>query len=105
MIALIIALFVVTITGQAQSTYKSAIDLRVSDGYYDEVATSLKTFLSNPAAIELNIGFRVYGYIGYSWFNLSASLSFQYHFKIRSVAGLRWFIGGGATAFNTFSSY
>ncbi len=105
MIGLIIALFVVTITGQAQSTYKSAIGLRVSDGYYDEVAASLKTFLSNPAAIELNIGFRDYGYFGYSWFNLSASLSFQYHFKIGSVAGLRWFIGGGATAFNTFSSY
>src|ERR1700680_5094691 len=70
MIALIIALFVVTITGQAQSTYKSDIDLRVSDGYYDEVAASLKTFLRNPAAIELNIGFRDYGYIGYSWFNL-----------------------------------
>ncbi len=89
----------------AQSTYKSAIGLRVSDGYYDEVAASFKTFLSKPAAIEFNIGFRDYGFIGYSWFNLSASLSFQYHFDIKSVAGLRWFIGAGATAFNTFSSY
>ena len=89
----------------AQSTYKSAIGLRLSDGYYDEVAASFKTFVSKPAAIELNIGFRDYGYIGYSWFNLSASLSFQYHFDIKPVAGLRWFVGGGATAFNSFSSY
>ena len=41
----------------------------------------------------------------YSWLNVSASLSFQYHFNIGQVEGLKWFIGGGATVFNTFSSY
>lgn len=104
-ICFIIVLSSLNYTSNAQSTYKSAIGLRVSDGYYDEVAASFKTFLGSPLALEANIGFRDYGFIGYSWFNLSASLSFQYHFDIKSVAGLRWFIGAGATAFNTFSSY
>ena len=90
---------------KAQDTYKSAVGLRVGDGYYDLVSASLKTFLgSSPGALELNVGFRDYGYFGYDWFNLSASLSYQYHFDIKPVPGLRWFVGAGVTVFNTFSS-
>ncbi len=90
----------------AQSNYKTAVGLRLGGGYYDLVSASLKTFVAGgPGAIEFNIGFRDYGYIGYSWFNLSASLSYQYHFDIKAVDGLRWFVGAGLTAFHTFSSY
>ena len=90
---------------QEKSTYKSAIGLRIGDGYYDLASLSFKTFLGSPLALEANIGFRDYGIIGYNWFNLSGSLSLQYHVKISAVPGLQWFVGGGATAFNTFSSY
>lgn len=104
-IRLFVALLFISLISHAQSDYKSAIGLRVSDGYYDVVSASLKTFIHPQGALEFNIGFRDYGYIGYSWFNLSASISYQYHFNIEPVEGLRWFIGGGVTAFNTFSSY
>lgn len=89
-------------------SYKSAIGLRAGGGYYDLIAASFKTFISNHGAIELNVGFRPYnsiGYYGYNWFNLSASAAYQHHFNIKSIAGLKWFVGGGATAFNSFSSY
>jgi hypothetical protein len=101
-----IILFSIVSASQAQSTYKSAVGIRIGDGYYDLVSASLKTFLGqSPGALEFNVGFRNYGVPGYNWFNLSGSISYQYHFNIGSVEGLRWFIGGGATAFNTFSSY
>src|ERR1700744_1923839 len=91
---------------KAQDTYKTAVGLRIGDGYYDLVSASLKTFLGeSPGALELNIGFRDYGIVGDNWFNLSGSLSYQYHFDIKPVPGLRWFVGAGVTAFNTFSTY
>ena len=105
-IYLFIALSVISCSGLSQNTYKTAVGLRVGDGYYDLISASLKTFIGDsPGAVELNIGFRNYGYYGFSWFNLSASLSYQYHFDISAVKGLKWFVGAGATAFNTFSSY
>jgi hypothetical protein len=88
----------------AKNGYTSAIGIRLGDGYYDLVSASLKTFISDAGAVEFNIGFRNYGIPGYSWFNLSGSASYQYHFDIQAVDGLKWFIGGGATVFNTFSS-
>jgi hypothetical protein len=102
----IVLLFIVICASYSQNTYKSAVGVRIGDGYYDLASASLKTFLGeSPGALEFNLGFRNYGVIGYDWFNLSASISYQYHFNIPSVEGLKWFIGGGATAFNTFSSY
>jgi hypothetical protein len=105
--ALILVLFFSIISASfAQNTYKSAVGLRLGDGYYDLVSASLKTFLrESPGALEFNIGFRNYGIPGYDWFSISGSVSYQYHFNIGSVEGLRWFIGGGVTAYNTFSSY
>ncbi|MBX3240782.1 MAG: hypothetical protein KIT80_23175 [Chitinophagaceae bacterium] len=84
--------------------YKSAIGGRVGGGYYDLIAGSYKVFVTDPGAIEVNVGFRPYGITGYNWFNLSASLSYQHHFPIGSVEGLKWFVGGGVTAYNSFSS-
>lgn len=88
--------------------YKNGIGLRAGGGYYDLIAASYKTFLTEAGAIELNLGFRPYTYSyisSYNWVNLSLSASYQHHFPIGSVEGLRWFVGAGATAFNTFSSY
>jgi len=94
----------ITVT-QAQSDYKNAIGLRFGSGYYDVVSASYKTFISDPGALEFNAGFRSYGIIGYSWFNLSLAGSYQYHFPIGAVDGLKWFVGGGAIVNFSSSSY
>lgn len=105
-------LIVITVIGsstalfaQEGSDYKRGIGLRAGGGYYDIVAASFKTFVTKPGALELNLGFRPYGVGQYSWFNLSASASYQHHFPIGSIEGFKWFVGGGAVAYNTFSKY
>ncbi len=92
---------------QEGGSYKNAIGARLGSGYYDVFAASFKTFLSEKGAIELNLGFRPYSayYNAYNsnWFNISFSAAYQHHFQIGDVDGLKWFIGGGITAYNTFS--
>ncbi|MBX3256389.1 MAG: hypothetical protein KF862_19795 [Chitinophagaceae bacterium] len=94
------------VNAQDGSDYKRGIGVRIGGGYYDVAAASFKTFITKPGAIELNLGFRPYSaiYSSYSQFHLSFSASYQHHFPIGNVEGLRWFIGGGATVYNTFSS-
>jgi hypothetical protein len=105
---LLIIIIVLCCTGRvtnAQSKYyQSAIGARVGAGYYDLFSASYKTFITEPGAIELNLGFRNYG-LSNSWFDVSFSASYQHHFEIEAVEGLRWFIGGGIVAYNSFSSY
>ena len=105
-IAFILSFSVTSLQAQDGSSYKSGIGLRAGGGYYDVIAASFKTFVTDPGAIELNLGFRPYSavYAGYNQFNLSFSASYQHHFPIGSVEGLKWFVGGGLTAYNTFSS-
>lgn len=102
---LLVFVTIFSIAANAQSDYKSAIGLRFGGGYYDLVSVSYKTFISDPGAIELSVGFRGYGVPGYNWFNVAAAGAYQHHFDIKPVAGLKWFIGGGAIVSNSFSSY
>ena len=88
----------------AQSDYKSAIGVRLG-GYYDIAAASYKFFLSDPSAIELNLGIRPFGVAGFKWTVVSFSAAYQHHFPIGNVAGLQWFVGGGPTIYNTFSNF
>jgi hypothetical protein len=99
-------------TSAAQTTYHSAIGLRIGTGYYDLFSASYKTFLSeSPGAIELNFGVKpatnyrtgccVLDDNGNTMISFSAS--YQYHVPISSVPGLQWFIGGGLALTNTFS--
>ena len=104
-IGLIVAIFYLLSFANAQSTYQSAIGARIGDGYADLFSASYKTFVSDQGAIEFNLGFRSYGVPHYSWVDLAFSASYQYHFNIEAVEGLKWFIGGGLVAFNSFSSY
>src|ERR1700681_4392614 len=96
----------------SQTTYHSAIGLRLGTGYYDLFSASYKTFLSDgPGAIELNFGVKpannyrtgccVIDDNGHTIISLSAS--YQYHVPIPALPGLQWFIGGGLTLTNTFS--
>lgn len=107
---LLVALFAAfTITASAQSDYKQSIGLRAGAGYYDRIAVSYKMFISSPAAIELNAGFtsnsvRLIG-ANWGWTALSASGAYQHHFDIPNVDGLKWFVGGGATVYGTFSDW
>lgn len=94
----------------AQSTYKQAVGVRVSAHQeYAAVAASYKVFVTEPGAIELNLGVgnRLYG--GNNGDKRAPGVSFsgvyQHHFDIKPVEGLRWYIGGGAVAFNSKSSY
>lgn len=72
-------------------TYKSAIGARV--GY--PLAASYKHFFTENIAGEAIGGFR--GFVGYSYFSLGALV--QYHKDLGSVEGLRWYAGGGASAY------
>jgi len=98
----------------SQTTYHSAIGLRIGTGYSDLFSASYKLFLSDgPGALELNLGVKPpYAYAGYPGYPtyansnitmMSFSASYQYHFPIQALAGLQWFIGGGLTLTNTFS--
>ncbi len=106
---LILTTLIISVASIAQDgDYKNAIGLRGGGGYYDLISASYKTFLTSSGALELNLGFRPYTYSylsSYNWFNLSLSASYQHHFPIGAVEGLRWFVGGGATAYNTFSKF
>lgn len=105
LLILVCSLGMAAFTYAQDGDYKSAIGGRIGGGYYDLVAGSFKTFITDPGALEFNVGFRPYGFTGYSWFNLSASASYQHHFPIGNIEGFRWFVGGGLTAYNTFSSH
>lgn len=112
LVCVICMLICLAVASQAQEggSYKNAIGARLSGGYYDVFAASFKTFLSDQGALELNLGFRPYsGYhynnSSYNWFNLSFSAAYQHHFPIADIEGFRWFVGGGISAYNSFSDY
>lgn len=90
----------------AQSTYKSAIGGRFGTTYYDIGSVSYKFFVAEPSAIELNLGLgsKSYGFYDGNTTTAHFSGAYQHHFKI-PVEGLRWFVGGGAVVYNTFSDY
>lgn len=101
----------ISVVATAQGDYKNSVGLRIApETYYDLVAFSYKTFISDAGAIEFNAGggseHRTYywnnSYHNRNPFGLSVSGSYQHHFDI-PVQGLKWFVGGGLTAYNAFS--
>ena len=89
----------------AQSDYKQSIGVRLGNGYYDIASAAYKTFLSDAAALEFDLGIRPYRAGSFHWTNVSLSGSYQHHFDIKAVDGLKWFVGGGTTVSNTFSNF
>jgi len=92
-----------TISLFAQSNYKQSIGLRLGSGYYDVIAAAYKTFITKPGALEFDLGIRPYN-VHDDWVNVSFSGTYQHHFDIKPVKGLKWFIGGGIVTSNSFSS-
>ena len=84
---------VCVLTAQAQE-YKSALGARFGS---PPISISFKQFISDPGAIEVFAGFRTYSGLGYGWFNVGGL--YQHHFPITSVEGLKWYVGGGASAY------
>jgi hypothetical protein len=78
--------------------YKAGIGLRFGSGYYDAMSVSFKLFITEPGALEFNLGGRPYSY-GRS--NVSLSGSYQHHFPIPNIEGFKWFIGGGLSFLNS----
>ncbi len=89
------------------SEYKSAIGGRLSTGYYEVFSASYKTFISEHGALEFNLGMRPrnWNYDGtkYKWVTVAFSAAYQHHFPIKPVPGLQWYVGGGLSAYNSFS--
>jgi hypothetical protein len=91
--------------GFSQSDYKSAIGGRISTGYYDVISGSYKTFVTDQGALEFNLGFRGRSSGNFDWVTVAFSAAYQHHFDIKPVPGLRWYVGGGISAYNSFSNY
>jgi len=92
-------------SGVFAQDYKNSIGIRLGSGVYDSFGASFKTFISQPGALEFNLGIRTYspGYIKNKWTNVSISGAYQHHFPIGEIEGFKWFVGGGLVISNSFS--
>lgn len=109
----LVALAVFPTIMYGQKGYKQAIGLRFSSYFsYDVLAASYKKFASEKGALEFNLGFggrNVYvpGNKAITSFSpgVSLSASYQHHVDIETPTNenLKWFGGGGFTAFGAFS--
>ena len=68
--------------------YKTALGVRV--GYPNQVNFTLKHYLGTNWALEFNAG------AGYR--SAGVDLGFMYHFDIKKVEGLRWYLGAAVDA-------
>jgi len=87
----VIVLVFITMTSQAQSTYKSAIGGRVGI----PIAGSIKHFIFEAGALEGYAGFRDAGSYG-NGVNIMTGGMYQHHFPIGDIPGFKWYVGGGA---------
>lgn len=102
MLAFVALFFAVGVFAQ---DYKNSIGIRLGSGYYDVVSASFKTFITQPGALEFNLGFDSDRFSGDRFTNVSFSGAYQHHFQIGNIPGFKWFVGGGAVFSNTFSDY
>ncbi len=85
--------FSIELSGQGDSSYKSAVGARFGSPY---ISASYKTFLNEKNAMEAYASFRAFS--GYSW--ISVSGAYQIHKPLQDVVeGLQWYYGAGASAY------
>ncbi|MBE8723310.1 hypothetical protein [Sphingobacterium pedocola] len=82
--------------------YKNSIGIRLGSGYYDVAAVAFKTFITQPGALEFDLGFDTDKFGGNRYTSAALSGTYQHHFPIGNIQGFKWFVGGGATLSNTF---
>lgn len=92
-------------SGAFAQDYKNSIGVRFGSGVYDVVGASFKTFISQPGALEFNLGFRPYSNRGNDWTNVSFSAAYQHHFPIANIDGFKWYVGGGLVIAHSISDY
>lgn len=86
----VLILFILCLGFYAKSQdYKSAVGLRL--GY--PLSVCYKTFINEKAALEFVLGYRNTTY----WNYIAIGGYYQHHLPIRSVDGLSWYFGGGAS--------
>ena len=94
-------------SGAFAQDYKNSIGVRLGSGVYDIIGASYKTFISQPGALEFNLGIRPYSHSANSWkhkwTNVSLSGAYQHHFPIGDIDGFKWYVGGGLVIANSFS--
>jgi len=96
------------ISASAQVDYRASVGVRLGGGYYDLVGAAFKAFISEPAALEIDLGFKPsinYGGFSDGITNVSLSGAYQHHFPIGDIDGFKWFVGGGVIVANTFSDW
>lgn len=81
----------------AQNSYSKAVGLRFGSAMYENLNFSYKTFISRPAAFELNVGLASRKH----WFGLSVAGSYQYHLPITN--NFAWYVGAGLSVGQIFS--
>ena len=95
--SLVLAIFSVgafAITSWAQP-YKTALGVRL--GYPNQVNFSLKHNMGPHWALEFNVG------AGYR--SAGADFGIMYHFDIKKVPGMRWYLGGAVDAGTYYRRY
>lgn len=105
---LLLALIMIAGSAYAQD-YKNSIGIRLGSGVYDAIGASYKTFITQPGALEFNLGIRPYSHSAgpwkHKWTNVSLSGAYQHHFPIGNISGFKWYIGGGLVFANSFSNH
>lgn len=95
-------------SGAFAQDYKNSIGVRLGSGVYDVVGVSYKTFITQPGALEFNLGIRPYSHSAgnwkHKWTNVSLSGAYQHHFPIGDIDGFKWYVGGGLVIANSFSN-
>lgn len=92
-------------TGAFAQDYKNSIGVRFGSGYYDVVGVAFKTFITQPGALEFDLGFRPHSHWGHDWTSVSIAGTYQHHFPIGEIDGFKWFVGGGLVIANSFSDH
>ena len=101
-----LALVALLVAGASQAQdYKNSIGIRLGNGHYDVVGVAFKTFISQPGALEFDLGINPDTHGSYDLTSVSLSGGYQHHFPIGSIQGFKWFVGGGAVLANTFSDW
>lgn len=98
-IFIILAVLLITIPACAQYTYQNAIGMRVGNGPSDFVGVSYKYFLNEKDAITVEGIFSGKK----DWYGVFAAGTYQHHYPLGKVLGLKWMVGAGVQIGRTFS--
>lgn len=106
-----LALAMVIAVSVSAQDYKSSVGIRFAAGPYDTFGATFKTFMSESAALQFDLGVNpttaglgIFG-VGYNITRVALAGAYQHHFPIANVEGLKWYVGGGAVVGNSFSDW